>query len=76
MQTLTDLGPAKLLADEQELLRETADELLFSEDGAVEARDRAGALIARLVESGRWSDERADQLRRDLEACGPPSLVA
>ncbi|MBA2261778.1 MAG: hypothetical protein H0W03_03805, partial [Solirubrobacterales bacterium] len=29
MRTLADVGPAKLLADEQDLIRESADELLF-----------------------------------------------
>lgn len=80
MRTLADIGPTKLLADEQELLRETADALLFSEgntdEAAIEAREAAVALLERLVESGRWTDERAAELVRDLEACGPHSLVA
>lgn len=76
MRTLADIGPAKLLADEQDLLRETADALLFSEDAAVESRDAALAMIDRLVASDRWTEERATALRRDLAACGPPALVA
>ena len=80
MKTLDDLGPSKLLADEQESVREAADALFFSERGAdesaLEALDRARALVERLVDSGRWSEERAAELAGDLEACGPGSLVA
>jgi len=80
MKTLDDMGPAKLLADEQESVREAADSLFFSEssadESAIDALDRTRALVDRLVESGRWSDERAAELAADLEACGPASLVA
>ena len=80
MKTLDDMGPSKLLADEQESVREAADALFFSERGAdesaLEALDRARALVERLVDSGRWSEERAAELAGDLEACGPGSLVA
>jgi hypothetical protein len=33
VKTLDDLGPTKLLADEQETIRSAADALLFEEDG-------------------------------------------
>lgn len=79
MKTLDDMGPSKLLADEQEAVRAAADALFFSESGtdeaASEALDSTRALAERLVEWGRWSDERAAELAGDLEACGPASLV-
>jgi hypothetical protein len=80
MKTLDDIGPVKLLADEQESVREAADALFFCESAtdttAMDALDRIRAVIDRLVASERWTDERASELLRDLEACGPASLVA
>jgi hypothetical protein len=80
MKTLDDIGPAKLLADEQESVRQAADALFFCESAAdtaaMEALDRIRAAMERLVASERWTDERASELVRDLEACGPASLVA
>jgi hypothetical protein len=74
--TLADVGPTKLQPAEQDVLREAADTLLFCEDvitdpAAEEALDAVEELLDRLVGSDRWSAERADDLRRDLEACGP-----
>jgi hypothetical protein len=73
--TLTELGPVKLLAAEQDQLREAADTLLFCEDPheqtAIAALHNSRALIDRLIASGRWSEERAGRLTADLEACGP-----
>jgi hypothetical protein len=74
--TLADVGAAKLQPAEQELLREAADTLLFCEDvladpAAEEALDSVEELLDRLVDADRWSAERAQDLRRDLEACGP-----
>jgi hypothetical protein len=77
MKMLTDLGPAKLHADEQELIRETADILLFSEDASAgEAFARVDELAARLVDSDRLLPETADQLLADLEGCGPATAIA
>jgi hypothetical protein len=80
MRTLDDMGPSKLQAAEQASVREAADALFFSESGvdgaAREALDHTRALVARLVDSDRWSEERAAELAADLEACGPGSLVA
>jgi hypothetical protein len=80
MQTLADVGPTKLLADEQEHVRNAADALFFCESPddrtAFDELDRSRAMLERLVSSGRWTEERAAQLARDLEACGPASLVA
>jgi predicted HAD superfamily phosphohydrolase len=74
--TLADVGPTKLQTDEQELVREAADTLLFCEDihadvSAQEALDDIDELVERLVASERWTPERAEELRRDIEACGP-----
>jgi hypothetical protein len=74
--TLADVGPTKLQPGEQDVLRETADTLLFSEDitvdtAAQEALDAVDELLERLVSTGRWTAERADRLRGDIEACGP-----
>lgn len=80
MRTLEDLGPSKLLPAEQARVRAAADTLLFSEDGreeaTVETIAAVHALADHLVETGRWSDTSAAQLRDDLDACGPaPALT-
>ncbi|MHB1570645.1 MAG: hypothetical protein ACYCXW_21825 [Solirubrobacteraceae bacterium] len=73
IQTLSELGPSKLLADEQDRLRDAADTLLFTEEAqtAVAARDDALEVLEHLVECGRWSDERASRLANDIAGCGP-----
>ena len=77
MKTLADLGPAKLHDDEQELIRDAADTLLFTEGaGAEKVLDRVDELAARLVDSGRLLEETADKLLSDLEGCGPAPAVA
>ncbi len=77
MKTLSDIGPSKLHADEQELIREVADTLFFAEDAAAEqALVRVDALAGKLVDSDRLLAETADQLLRDLEGCGPATAVA
>ena len=78
VKTLEDLGPAKLLADEQERIREAADTLIFAsgpDDHVIAALDDVSALAAHLAESGRWTDERATALVDDLSACGPLAPV-
>jgi hypothetical protein len=74
--TLTELGPAKLLADEQARLRDAADTLLFSEESAAAALRDAHALVEHLIASGRWTEERARRLEDDLAACGPLTAIA
>jgi hypothetical protein len=37
MQTLNEMGPSKLLGDQQERIREAADHLIFSRDLAQDA---------------------------------------
>jgi hypothetical protein len=80
MRTLEDDGPEQLRVDEQTLVREAADALVFCEALAEddEARDgltRVGDLAGDLVGSGRWGPDRAEQLLRDIEACGPMAAV-
>jgi len=76
MRTLTDLGPAKLLTDEQDLIRESADELLFDSPEAPAALQAVDDLAQRLAESERWSQERAGQLVDDVASCGAPAVRA
>ena len=78
VKTLDELRPAKLLDSEQERIREAADTLIFAssaeETGAVVAD--VDALAEHLASSGRWTEERAQELVRDLLACGPMTPVA
>lgn len=78
VKTLEDLGPAKLQAHEQELIREAADTLVFAvgPDEADAALRDIDALADHLVASGRWTAERTQQLVHDLLACGPVAPVA
>ena len=77
VKTLGDIGPAKLQPAEQERIREAADTLIFAAepDEALSALADVEALTAHLVSSERWTAERADELIRDLEACGPVAPV-
>jgi hypothetical protein len=76
VQTLSDLGPSKLLAPEQDRIRCAADTLIFSSDLAHEpAAEEALADVERLcralVESGRWEYVTAVRLSDDVRQCGP-----
>jgi hypothetical protein len=76
MHTLNELGPSKLLGDEQDRIREAADTLIFASDlvedpAALEALADAETLCAALVESGRWTEMTAARLAKDLRECGP-----
>jgi hypothetical protein len=76
MKTLSELGPAKLLPAEQERIRSAADALVFSSSMVTDQSARAAflevdELCEHLVESGRWSTERAVELANDLWLCGP-----
>jgi hypothetical protein len=80
MRTVRDDGPDALSADERALIREAADALLFCDerawdDEAREAVTIVGDLAGDLVGSGRWGPERAEQLLRDIESCGPMARV-
>jgi hypothetical protein len=76
MATLRDLGPAKLHDAEQSRIRYAADCLLFCDELLGSAAARAALedlhdLTERLVESGRWTAERAGRLFDDVWSCGP-----
>lgn len=81
--TIDELGSSKLLEAEQERIREAADSLVLAPAVTGEAEvalQDMRALRDHLVESGRWGEERAEQLFRDLSECGPaadrvPALV-
>lgn len=80
MRTIREEGPVALSAAEATLIRESADAMLFCENLAAddEARDglaRVGDLAGDLVGSGRWGPDRAEQLLRDIECCGPMAAV-
>jgi hypothetical protein len=80
MKTLSDMGPSKLQPRERDLVRETADAMLFA-DGAEQDAHAVMAMRAlqqmaeNLVESERWLFESADRLLRDIEECGPEAPV-
>jgi hypothetical protein len=79
MKTIADLGPTKLLPAEQDQLREAADALFFCEslddEAAIEAVGASHATVEHLVATERWTVERAAELVRDLEACGPAGVM-
>lgn len=81
MNTLSQLGPSKLLDVEQDRIRVAADNLIFSSDleddvAAQEAVEDVERLCRALVASGRWEQTTATRLARDLYACGPARATA
>jgi hypothetical protein len=81
MRTIREDGPAALTLEEAAQVREAADALLFCESLANddEARDgmtQVGDLAGDLVGTGRWGPDRAEQLLRDIESCGPMAPVS
>ena len=77
VQTLTELGPTKLLPAEQARIRDAADNLIFASD-LDEARETLldmSALAEHLLKSGRWLEERVDRLVADLLGCGPAASI-
>ena len=78
LRTLEDVGPTKLHTPELARIREAADTLIFAAalDDAREALEDMEALCEQLVATGRWSEERAAELARDILACGPLAPVA
>jgi hypothetical protein len=79
VKTLEDLGPTKLLDSEQARIRDAADTLIFAEgpdEHVLSALDDIRALTDHLVESGRWTEERALMLLDDVAAVGPLAPVA
>ena len=80
VRTLDGLAGSKLHPDEQQTIREAADELLFCEDlhgdpAAEQALTAVYELADRLVESERLLPEAARELVADVEACGPATPV-
>jgi len=77
VRTLQDVGPTKLHATEQQRVRDAADTLIFAAtyEDARETLADVESLAEQLVESGRWSEERAAELAQDLMACGPVATV-
>jgi hypothetical protein len=77
VRTLQDVGPTKLHEAEQEQIRDAADTLIFAAtyEEARATLEAVDALTEQLVESGRWSEERAAGLAHDLTACGPVASV-
>ncbi len=80
VKTLNDLSDSKLHPDEQQIVREAADSLLFCEDVAGDpaaelALGQLYELTDHLVESDRMSSEATLRLTADVEACGPVTSV-
>jgi hypothetical protein len=75
MRTLDELGPSKLLLEEQDRIRYAADILIFSGNPAGEEVSAALAdalmLCDALVQSGRWEPVTAARLADDITGCGP-----
>ena len=80
VDTIREIGPAKLWPPEQACIRDAADALLFSADIAQDAHARAvlaavAALADDLTQSERLTAVRADRLLDDLWACGPAAAT-
>ena len=74
MKTLEDMGPAKLHDLERHRIRTAADVLLFSTPNdplGLDALTGVEQMVRHLVDSGRWSAQRANELSDDVAACGP-----
>jgi hypothetical protein len=70
----------ELRRDESDRIREAADALFFCEDleadpAARDAADEIADLAVELVESGRWSEESAEELVSEVLACGPVAFT-
>jgi hypothetical protein len=79
IQTLDEVGPSKLLGDEQDRIRHAADSLIFSQDMLEDAAARAALedverLCRALVDRGRWERATAMRLADDVSQCGPTLL--
>ena len=70
MSVLSSEGGITLRPDEANSLRHAADVLFFDEEGRSEAMEAAKEVLATLVESERWAEERAESLSADLDGCG------
>jgi hypothetical protein len=80
MRILTGPDGESLRRIELDSIREATDSLFFCEDldrddAAREAADEIADLAVDLVESGRWSEESAEQLVSEVLACGPVAFA-
>ncbi len=74
VKTLDDMGPSKLHDLERQRVRNAADALLFADTADAAAMDALADvehLTRHLIDTGRWTAERASQLSDDIAACGP-----
>jgi len=76
MKILEDMGPSKLLDDEQQRIRYAADNLIFSRDLETDIEAQTALidvenLCRTLIETGRWEEVTATRLADDLYQCGP-----
>ena len=74
IKTLDDMGASKLLDLERMRIRNAADTLLFAATGdeaTLDAIADAEHLARHLIDTGRWTAERASALADDVAACGP-----
>lgn len=81
VKILDDLAPAKLQSDEQAVIREAADALIFCASGVLDepagqALQGAESLLDALVLSGRWTEPTAQALLAEITGCGPGRPVA
>jgi hypothetical protein len=79
VRTLDEIGPSKLLPEEQERVRHAADTLIFSADLLADVAARAAVedverLCRALVDAGRWEQPTAMRLADDVTQCGPALL--
>lgn len=79
MKAIDDFAGSKLHVQEQQVVRDAADALLFcesltSDSGAEQALGDLYELVDQLVDSDRVAPETGRRLIADVEACGP--LVA
>jgi hypothetical protein len=79
IETLEDLGPSKLLGEEQDRIRRAADDLIFSRDlmedvAARQALEDVERLCRAFIDSGRWEEVSAMRLAEDVSQCGPTLL--
>jgi hypothetical protein len=71
LETIAARGATKLHPGEREQLLAAADALLFGDPDSEHGLAGALALIARLRQSGRWSEQSCAELREHLYGCGP-----
>ncbi len=67
VRALEGLGPATLFPDELQLMRDAADARLFADADRDDLTDAVHELLRRLVDAGRLSTHRAEELEQLLE---------